>query len=75
MPVDCSIEDIPVVKTILTTAKNFTRFPFFRRIVPELGDESIPEWFAYSFRVIYRIEGEVVTVVAIVHGKRLLDNE
>lgn len=45
------------VKTILTTAKNFTRFPFSGRIVPELGDESIRKWFAYSYRVIYRIEG------------------
>ena len=42
-----------VVKTILTTARNFSRFPFSGRIVPELADESIREWFAYSYRVIY----------------------
>lgn len=61
-----------VVKTILTTARNFSRFPFSGRIVPELGDESIREWFAYSYRVIYRVEDQVVTVAAIVHGRRLL---
>ena len=64
-----------VVKTILTTASNFSRFPFSGRIVPEFGDESIREWFAYSYRVIYRIEGELVTVAAVVHGKRLLEVE
>lgn len=62
-----------VVKTILDTARNFSHFPFAGRIVPELADESIREWFTYSYRVIYRIQGEVVTIAAIVHGKRLLD--
>ncbi len=61
-----------VVKTILTTARNLSRFPLSGRIVPELGDENIREWFAYSYRVIYRIESQVVTVAAIVHGRRLL---
>jgi plasmid stabilization system protein ParE len=64
-----------VVKTILTTASNFSRFPFSGRIVPELGDESIREWFAYNYRVIYRVEDEIVTVAAIVHGRRLLKVE
>jgi addiction module RelE/StbE family toxin len=64
-----------VVKTILNTTRNFSRFPFSGRVVPELRDESIREWFAYSYRVIYRVEEETVTVAAIVHGKRLLDLE
>ena len=64
-----------VVKTILTTASNFSRFPFSGRVVPEFGDERIREWFAYSYRVIYRVEDEIVTVAAIVHGRRLLDVE
>lgn len=64
-----------VVKTILNTASNFSRFPFSGRVVPELGDEGIREWFAYSYRVVYRVENEIVTVAAIVHGKRLLELE
>ena len=64
-----------VVKTILNTARNLSSFPFSGRVVPELGDESIREWFAYSYRVIYRVENGIVTVAAIVHGKRLLDLE
>lgn len=35
-----------VVKTILNTASNFSRFPFSGRVGPELGEESIREWFA-----------------------------
>lgn len=64
-----------VVKTILNTAGSLSSFPFSGRVVPELGDESIREWFAYSYRIIYRIGKEVVTIAAKVHGKRSLDVE
>ncbi len=62
-----------VVKTILNAARNLSQFPRSGRIVPEIGDESIRELFAYSYRVIYRTEEEVVTIAAVVHGRRLLD--
>ena len=64
-----------MVKTILNATRSLSRFAFAGRVVPELGDENIREWFAYSYRVIYRIDNEVVTVAAIVHGKRFLDVE
>jgi toxin ParE1/3/4 len=73
--VDSEAYAASVVKTILTTASNFSRFPFSGRVVPELGDETIREWFVYSYRVIYRVENEIVTVAAIVHGRRILDVE
>ena len=62
-----------VVKTILHTARSLSRFPYSGRVVPEIADESIREWFAYSYRVIYRIEQERITIAAVVHGRRLLD--
>jgi toxin ParE1/3/4 len=62
-----------VVKTILSTARHFSHFPDAGRVVPEIADESIREWFAHSYRVIYRIDGKIITVAAVVHGKRLLD--
>ena len=43
-----------VVKTILNTARNLSTFPFSGRVVPELGDESIREWFAYSYRPFFQ---------------------
>ena len=63
-----------VVKAILKRTRNFSRFPFAGRIVPEFSDESIREWFAYSYRIIYRVHDNVVTVAAIVHVKRLLNS-
>jgi plasmid stabilization system protein ParE len=39
-----------VVKTILNTARNLSRFPFAGRVVPELDDENTREWFAYGLQ-------------------------
>jgi plasmid stabilization system protein ParE len=62
-----------VVKKILDTTRNLSRFPLAGRIVPEFDDENIREKFVYSYRIIYRIEGETITIAAIIHGKRLLE--
>jgi len=71
--VDSAAYATAVVKTILNTARNLSNFPHSGRAVPEIADESIREWFAYSYRVIYRIEEEGITIAAVVHGRRLLD--
>jgi toxin ParE1/3/4 len=64
-----------VLETILSTTRKLSPFPFSGRVVPELGDESIREWFAYSYRIIYRVEQETVTIAAVIHGKRLVRSE
>jgi plasmid stabilization system protein ParE len=61
-----------VVQRILETTRNLESFPRLGRIVPEIGKDSICERFVYSYRVVYRVDGGVVTVAAVIHGKRLL---
>lgn len=73
--VDSSAYAAAVVTTIRNTTRNLSRFPFAGRVVPEFGDENLREWFVYSYRVIYRVENDVVTIATIVHGKRLLTLE
>ena len=63
-----------VVSKILQIARGFGEFPRAGRIVPELEDEAIRERFVYSYRLIYRIEQQSVLVVAVVHGRRLLES-
>jgi plasmid stabilization system protein ParE len=51
------------------------RFPFRGRVIPEarhLGVE-YRELLHGAYRIIYRIDGERVWVVRVVHGARLLD--
>jgi len=71
---DSSAYAAAVVKKILHTARSLSQFPHSGRVVPEIADETIREWFAYSYRVIYRIEEESITIAAVVHGRRLLDS-
>jgi toxin ParE1/3/4 len=64
-----------VVKKILEMTRKLSRFPFSGRVVPEFGEESLREQFAYSYRIIYRVQEEAVTIVAVIHGKQLLELE
>ena len=41
--------------------------------MPEFDDKTLRERFVYSYRIIYRIEGQIVTVAAVIHGNRLLE--
>lgn len=41
--------------------------------VPEVCDQRIRERLAYSYRLVYRVEAERILVVAVMHGRRLLE--
>lgn len=62
-----------VVTGILSVSRRTGEFPLMGRIVPEIGDEHIRERFVYSYRLVYKIETLRILVVAVIHGKRLLD--
>jgi toxin ParE1/3/4 len=62
-----------VVRVILEKARKLSVFPFAGRVVPEFGDDAIREVFAYSYRIVYRIDGNEITIAAVIHGKRILE--
>jgi toxin ParE1/3/4 len=62
-----------VVRTILNQTGLVAKFPRAGRKVPEFDDESIREVFAYSYRIIYRIESDEIVVAAVIHGKRMVE--
>ena len=61
-----------VVRRVVGQSRNLSRFPRSGRTVPELDDEAWRELLAYSYRVIYRLEANEVIIVAVIHGKRIL---
>ena len=63
-----------VVTEMLAVSREIREFPFIGRVVPEIGDENIRERFVYSYRLIYRIEPERILIVAVIHGKRRMEN-
>jgi len=61
-----------VVARLFESAGSLVDLPLRGRIVPELRSEAFRERFVYSYRLIYRVEPARVTVVAVIHGHRLL---
>ncbi|NJK38260.1 MAG: type II toxin-antitoxin system RelE/ParE family toxin [Oscillatoriales cyanobacterium RM1_1_9] len=64
-----------VVQRIIEVTRDLSDNPLIGDIVQEFGDEMIREQFAYTYRILYRIQDETVTVTAVIHGKRLLKME
>jgi len=48
--------------------------PSAGRMVPEVGRPGLRERFLYSYRVIYEIRPDQIAVLAVLHGKRLLES-
>lgn len=63
-----------VVSEMLSVARSIGGFPLIGRTVPEIGDEEIRERLVYSYRLIYRVEPTSILIVAVIHGRRLLEN-
>lgn len=63
-----------VVAEMLSVSRYIGEYPLIGRTVPEIANENIRERFVYSYRLIYRIESEILLIVAVIHGKRLLEN-
>jgi toxin ParE1/3/4 len=61
-----------LIGKILETTRALTNFPLAGRIVPEFGDETLREKLVYSYRIIDRVENQIVTIAAIIHGKRIV---
>ena len=63
-----------VVAKIIRSARTLRSFPLSGRIVPEFETPALREHFVYSYRIIYRVEENVVTVAAVIHGRRMLES-
>ncbi|ARV62605.1 plasmid stabilization protein [Nostocales cyanobacterium HT-58-2] len=61
-----------VVQKILDSSDKLSNFPGSGSIVPEFNEDTIRELFAYTYRIIYLIQEDTVTIAAVIHGKRLL---
>jgi addiction module RelE/StbE family toxin len=63
-----------VAEEILDLATSIAEQPKIGRIVPELKHESVRERFIYSYRIIYEIRSSQVEIIAVIHGRRLLES-
>ncbi len=63
-----------VATKIIEMGRSIESFPWAGRIVPELGDDKVRERLVYSYRVIYQVQERMILVVAVIHGRRLIEN-
>jgi len=61
-------------KKIDDIIKSIPQFSRAGRIVPEYGDENIREKRYQNYRIVYRIKGEFIEIVAICHSAKPLES-
>lgn len=61
-----------VVKKITAATRQLSRFPHSGREVPEIQNPTIRELIVYSYRVIYQVQDAQILILAVLHGKRIL---
>ena len=59
-----------LIGEVVLSVERLLRFPRLGREVPEAQDENIRELLYQNYRIIYRIAGERIEILTIVHGSR-----
>ena len=59
-----------VLDQALAAARSLESLAERGRVVPERADRAVREVFVYRYRLMYRVEPEVITVLAFLHGAR-----
>ncbi|MBI3911986.1 MAG: type II toxin-antitoxin system RelE/ParE family toxin [Armatimonadetes bacterium] len=67
---DSRVYAAATVRRITTAVKRLCRFPRLGRVVPEYEDETLRELIVGNYRVVYRIHGKIIGIVAVIHGSR-----
>ena len=63
-----------VVDQIFNIGNMLVAQPMMGRVVPELGQSQVREHFIYSYRIIYEIKDKTIHIIAVIHGRRLLES-
>lgn len=63
-----------VVEALFELGDAIAAHPLVGRIVPELNDADVRERFLYSYRVIYEVRAKRIEILAVLHGRRLLES-
>jgi plasmid stabilization system protein ParE len=63
-----------VIERLQEAATKLVDFPYAARMVPELQDPDRRETFVHEYRLMYRIGAHTISILRVVHGRRLLEN-
>ena len=60
------------VNEIFNSVEKLLDFPEIGRVVPELEDRTIRELIKGNYRIIYKIEISIISVLTVRHGRQIL---
>jgi toxin ParE1/3/4 len=58
------------VERIILAVEKLANFPRLGRVVPEADKQTIRELLYRNYRIIYRINGELIEIITVVQGRR-----
>jgi addiction module RelE/StbE family toxin len=61
------------VERIILAAERLVTHPKVGRVVPEANDEDIRELLLQRYRIVYRVKGELIEILGVIHGARDLE--
>jgi len=61
------------VERIILAADRLADYPKVGRIVPETNDENLRELLYQRYRIIYRVKGDSIEMLSVIHGARDLE--
>jgi len=59
-----------IIREIVATSSTIPEMPELGRTVPETYEKEIRELFIYSYRLIYQLSPNEISIVAVIHGSR-----
>lgn len=60
---------------IFEKIEKIQRFPYIGRIVPEANRNEIREILLKKYRIIYKVENKIISILTIRHGRQILPPE
>ena len=67
---DCSQYASIFISKIINVAESLITFPEIGRIVPERNNKLIREVVFQHYRIIYKVEKEIIYILTVCHGSR-----
>lgn len=67
---DSEIYATSFIQRIVLAVERLTEFPRLGRVVPEADEETIRELLYQNYRIIYRINSELIEILTVIHGNR-----
>ncbi len=60
------------VESIFQVVERLEKFPKSGRVVPEIKQDDFREIIHGNYRIIYRLQNEIVSILTVRHGRQLL---